>query len=234
MQTCRFLHARETRLYVKALRGYISALIWEHMLQRNILGCKKMTWFHGILNGMPQEDELCRKSPSSGLGDVWDFFLWSNTYLSQFVLLIPGSCLYYATFHCWKPSGSIWERKKKKKKVNLLGYKYKSFPESSPSQDVLKSTAVILVFIHFSSSFGPNFLISSVLTEPNWIIQLICSQPFWPEQSGLAWHGLICFDTFKQTETWRSSLSHAKTFGNKMLLLLGTFSESQTHKLKEK
>lgn len=58
-------------------------------------------------------------------------------------------------------------KEKKKKKVNLLGYKYKSFPESSPSQDVLKSTAVILVFIHFSSSFGPNFLISSVLTEPN-------------------------------------------------------------------
>lgn len=81
-------------------------------------------------------------------------------------------------------------KEKKKKKVNLLGYKYKSFPESSPSQDVLKSTAVILVFIHFSSSFGPNFLISSVLTEPNWIIQLICS---FFDQSSLVWHGMAWY-----------------------------------------
>lgn len=49
------------------------------------------------------------KFASSRQGEVWDFFLQSNTYLSQLVILIPGSFLYHAALSCWKLSRTVYK-----------------------------------------------------------------------------------------------------------------------------
>jgi len=163
-------------------------------------GLQNVTKFHSILNELPQEYELCRNFASSRRGEVQHFFLWTNPYLTQLRILIPGSCPYHAALGCWKASRTVWKR------FNFKDM-HKSFPEHIPSKDVLKSTAEVLVFIHFFYSSGPNFLISLVPTALEGITQLLCYQPFCPEPC-MVWHSLAWYVLMHLDEQiWRSSSS---------------------------
>lgn len=140
-----------------------------------------MTEFNGVLNELSQEDEPCRNFAFSRLREVWGFFLWSNIYLTQFFILIPGSCLYYVALSCWKPSRTVWKRMKLKD-THIKVLLRISLPKMCWNLQLRFS------FSYTSFTFL-NFLINFVLTTLERTTQLWCYQLFCPEPH-LVWHSL--------------------------------------------